>query len=397
MQSAGVCTSTAYTGSIRRGDAIRNAEYATRRAVGMTCPPPRCSGSGATAASRILNFTFRIGSSQSGPSRVPHWNPCTTLSLTAFNKSLSTSDGRVSFRSAFAPWSSGPNAHTLRAARTSQSYLFWKKSPSFFFGHFKDTSPVSMSCAKPLSSGSAIIVNLFRLFGVSAKHFSDDVSTTVSQNVTTGSATLTSTSLYKSRRSFMIESSMISPVPMIVCSPLSSTFVTASGYDLLIFLNPSTIFGRSLGFSGSVAIFTTDWLSNASGLNTWTSSFVNSSTSVAVFEMLASTPSIKTHVPAVATSIGILYRASYVHRSVTVFTAQSSSSSGEYASPRTRTRWPFLSVPLMTRPSASNALTSDFGYSFEIITCSGPSASQFFIAVTTSSPSFALASGPPYA
>ena len=30
------------------------------------------------------------------------------------------------------------------------------------------------------------------LFGVSAKHFSDDVSTTVSQNATTGSATLIS-------------------------------------------------------------------------------------------------------------------------------------------------------------------------------------------------------------
>jgi hypothetical protein len=33
------------------------------------------------------------------------------------------------------------------------------------------------------------IVSLFFLFGVSAKHFSEDVSTTVSQKETTGSAT----------------------------------------------------------------------------------------------------------------------------------------------------------------------------------------------------------------
>ena len=34
------------------------------------------------------------------------------------------------------------------------------------------------------------------LFGVSAKHFKEDVSTTVSQKETTGSATLMSTSKY---------------------------------------------------------------------------------------------------------------------------------------------------------------------------------------------------------
>jgi len=38
------------------------------------------------------------------------------------------------------------------------------------------------------------IVILFLLFGVSAKHFIEEVSTTVSQNVTTGSATCMSTS-----------------------------------------------------------------------------------------------------------------------------------------------------------------------------------------------------------
>lgn len=35
------------------------------------------------------------------------------------------------------------------------------------------------------------------LFGVSAKHFKDEVSTTVSQNATTGSATLISTNKNK--------------------------------------------------------------------------------------------------------------------------------------------------------------------------------------------------------
>ena len=86
-----------------------------------------------------------------------------------------------------------------------------------------------MSFASPLSRGSAIMVSLFFLFGVSAKHFRLDVSTTVSQKVTTGSATFTSTSEYSSRRSFITESRNISPVPMMVCSPLSSTLVTASG------------------------------------------------------------------------------------------------------------------------------------------------------------------------
>jgi hypothetical protein len=49
--------------------------------------------------------------------------------------------------------------------------------------------------------GSTIIVSLLRLLGVSAKHLRLEVSTTVSQKETTGSATLTSTSLYSSRRS----------------------------------------------------------------------------------------------------------------------------------------------------------------------------------------------------
>mmetsp|Transcript_2622 Transcript_2622/g.10944 ORF Transcript_2622/g.10944 Transcript_2622/m.10944 type:complete len:330 (+) Transcript_2622:745-1734(+) len=229
MQSAGVWISTAKTGSIRRGEANKKALYAARRAVGIICPPPRAAGASATTASRSLNLTSRMGSSHSGPSRVPHWNPCTTLSLTAPSRALSTSPGRVSSSKTFAPNASGPKAHTERAARMSQSYLFWKKSPSRFFGHARSTAPFSMSRAKPLSRGSAIIVSLFFLFGVSAKHLSEDVSTTVSANVTTGSATFTSTSEYSSLRSFITESRNISPVPKIVCSPLSSTLVTAAG------------------------------------------------------------------------------------------------------------------------------------------------------------------------
>ena len=77
-----------------------------------------------------------------------------------------------------------------------------------YFGHVIWTTSFSMSSANPFSKGSAIIVSLFLykyqklinehdnrsylLFGVIAKHFKDDVSTTVSQNATTGSATLIS-------------------------------------------------------------------------------------------------------------------------------------------------------------------------------------------------------------
>ena len=106
---------------------------------------------------------------------------------------------------------------------------------------------------------------------------------------------------------------------------------------MLILRRPSTIFGRSLGFSGSVAIFTTDWLSNARGLNTYASSSPYSATSVAVLLMLPSMPSTRTQAPAATSSTGMRYLAWYTHRFVTCFTAQSSSSSGEYASPNTRT------------------------------------------------------------
>jgi hypothetical protein len=65
----------------------------------------------------------------------------------------------------------------------------------------KSINGAPMSSARPRSSGSATMVSLLRLLGVSAKHFSWLVSTTVSQKDTTGSATFTSISEYSSRRS----------------------------------------------------------------------------------------------------------------------------------------------------------------------------------------------------
>jgi hypothetical protein len=51
-----------------------------------------------------------------------------------------------------------------------------------------------MQSARPLSKGSAIIKILFFLFGVSPKHLTDEVSSTVSQIDTKGSLTLISIS-----------------------------------------------------------------------------------------------------------------------------------------------------------------------------------------------------------
>ena len=53
--------------------------------------------------------------------------------------------------------------------------------------------------------------------------------------------------------------------------------------------------------------------------------------------MLPSMPSMRTQDPAAASSTGMRYLAWYTHRLLTFLTAQSSSSSGEYASPNTRT------------------------------------------------------------
>ena len=79
---------------------------------------------------------------------------------------------------------------------------------------------------------------------------------------------------------------------------------------------------------------------------------------------------------------GILYRVWYTHSALTVATAQSSSSSGEYASPSTRTVCPARIVPDMTRASASNAEQSSFGYSLATITRSGPEGSHARIDAT---------------
>ena len=167
--------------------------------------------------------------------------------------------------------------------------------------------------------------------------------------------------------------------------------------------SPSTILGRSLGFSGSVAIFTTERLSNRSARNAYASSpspgAENSSTIVAVFETLASTPSSRTQLPALACVTGILYRVWYTHSALTVATAQSSSSSGEYASPKTRTVCPARTVPDITRASASKAEQSSFGYSLATITRSGPEGSHARIDATArgASGAFCPKTGPAYA
>jgi hypothetical protein len=49
-----------------------------------------------------------------------------------------------------------------------------------------------------------------------------------------------------------MQSMYSSPVPKSTCSPDSSTQVLAMGYALLTWLRPSTIFGNSAGFNGSV-------------------------------------------------------------------------------------------------------------------------------------------------
>merc|ERR1719311_624675 len=225
-------------------------------------------------------------------------------SRAAFNSFLSTSEGNVSSSKTFeqpAPdcveTVSGPKAHIDLAANKSQSYFARKWAPTCFFVQSARTSPRSKSSATPSSNGSAIIVSLFRLFGVSEKHFNEDVSTTVSQNATTGSATLISTDEYISLKSCIAQSRYSSPVPTTTCSPLSSTFVRAKGYDFEIFLRPSVIFGNSAGFSGSTASFTMAWSSKRGGSKMAQGSSEESSTTVAVFATCCPTPSRTTQLP----------------------------------------------------------------------------------------------------
>ncbi len=73
-----------------------------------------------------------MGSSQRGPSRVPHWKPWTMESFTVLSRLLLTSDGSVSSTRMLGPVESGPKAQMDRAASKSQSYLLWKNSLNFF-------------------------------------------------------------------------------------------------------------------------------------------------------------------------------------------------------------------------------------------------------------------------
>src|ERR1700760_3899868 len=106
-----------------RGPAMRKELYTARRAVGMICPPPRKMGSAASSAPVTRNLVLRMGSSQRGPSRVPHEKPCLMLSCTDFNSFLSVVEGKVSSHKMLGPISSGPNAQIDRAASLSHSYF----------------------------------------------------------------------------------------------------------------------------------------------------------------------------------------------------------------------------------------------------------------------------------
>lgn len=100
----------------------------------------------------------------------------------------------VSSSSTFGPCTSGPNAQRPLTAKASHPYLDTRNSFISLLVCVILMTPFSMSSPRPVSRGSATMVSLLRLLGVSAKHCSEEVSTMVSQNVTTGSATLTSTS-----------------------------------------------------------------------------------------------------------------------------------------------------------------------------------------------------------
>ena len=117
-----------------------------------------------------------------------HLIPWTTESRTEESRALSTSEGRVSSRRMLGPFWEGPKAQIERAANRSQSYfslqyhllkiclfkeaLNLKKLPIDFLSIWMCTLFVSISSARPFSIGSQIIVSLFFLLGVSAKHLS---------------------------------------------------------------------------------------------------------------------------------------------------------------------------------------------------------------------------------
>ena len=83
--------------------------------------------------------------------------------------------------------------------------------------------------------------------------------------------------------------------------------MVTNGYDLLIFRNPSSIFGNSDGEIGSTAILSTDCVMCLIGLKICSSSSISRATIVAVFEMEASTPPSNTKLPADARSVSTTY------------------------------------------------------------------------------------------
>ena len=85
------------------------------------------------------------------------------------------------------------------------------------------------SCTTSVFIGSAIIPILFLLFKEVELHLNEEVSKIVSLKLTTGSLTFISISLYIFLKSFNILSKYNSPVPIIIFSPLSSTFVFDAG------------------------------------------------------------------------------------------------------------------------------------------------------------------------
>lgn len=87
-------------------------------------------------------------------------------------------------------------------------------------------------------------------------------------------------------------------------------------------------------------------------------SSLSASVMVAVFLMVASTPSSITQLPAGTRVTSMRYRAWDTDTAATSHTALSSLSSNVYRSPRTCTRDPAFTVPDSTRPKAKNLVQS---------------------------------------
>jgi hypothetical protein len=70
---------------------------------------------------------------------------------------------------------------------------------------------------------------------------------------------------------------------------------------------PESIFGNSEGAIGSMAIFSTDWVMCLIGRKIWRSSSISKDANVAVLEIDASTPPMRTRFPAGISSAGMKY------------------------------------------------------------------------------------------